>query len=237
MHIDVVRKWSAVWHLTWQYNLMLWFLLGGCLLNWMLYSYTGIEFLWRLQFALHLVFQNRFCLICLVISWPLVYFIPFKLWAKSLSQAKLFYAIKADVRNQGHKGILVGCLHNIYDLSQATRRKLAECCASELCEVGEDGHYGRSFWLPEHGYNGLLYWEGENVIVIVPDDGEIVTSIETILFYTKFLFWVREEPSLEERSSSGMDIQSTVSTEKLKKLKTAYLQNWIMWAGRLCYWS
>lgn len=110
----------------------------------------------------------------------MVYFIPFKLWAKSLSQAKLFYAMKADVRNQGHKGILVGCLHNIYDLSQATRRKLAECCASELCEVGEDGHYCRSFWLPEHGYNGLLYREGENVIVIVPDDGEIVTSIETI---------------------------------------------------------
>lgn len=74
--------------------------------------------------------------------------------------------MKADVQNQGHKGILVGCLHNIYDLSQATRRKLAECCATALSEVAEDGHYCRSFWLPEHGYNGLLYREGENVIVI-----------------------------------------------------------------------
>ena len=88
--------------------------------------------------------------------------------------------MNADVRNQGHKGILVGCLYNNYDLSQATRRKLAECCTSELSEVGEDGHLCRSFWLPEHGCNGLLYREGENVIVIVPDDSEIVTSIEAI---------------------------------------------------------
>ena len=142
--------------------------------------------------------------------------------------------MNADVRNQGHKGILVGCLYNNYDLSQATRRKLAECCTSELSEVGEDGHFCRSFWLREHGYNGLLYREGENVIVIVPDDGEIATSIEAIY---RFLFWVREEPSLEERYLSGMDIQSTVSAEKLKKLKTAYLQTWIMWAGKVCYRS
>lgn len=88
--------------------------------------------------------------------------------------------MKTDVRNQGHKGILVGGLHNMYDLSQLTRRKVAECCASELCEVGEDGCCCRSFWLPEHSYNGLLYRDGENVIAIVPGDGEIVALIELI---------------------------------------------------------
>jgi len=45
----------------------------------------------------------------------------------------------------------------MYDLSQLTRRNVAECCANELCEVGEDGHCCQSFWLPEHGYNDLLY--------------------------------------------------------------------------------
>ena len=87
--------------------------------------------------------------------------------------------MNADVRNQGHKGILVGGLQN-YDLCQATRRKLAECCASELCEVEEHGNCCRSFWLPEHGYNGLLYREGEHVIVVVPGDGEVVTLVEVI---------------------------------------------------------
>ncbi|KAL9972463.1 hypothetical protein ACROYT_G018769 [Oculina patagonica] len=87
--------------------------------------------------------------------------------------------MNADVRNQGHKGILVGGLQN-YDPSLPIRRKLAECCATELCEVEEHGNRCRSFWLPEHGYNGLLYREGEHVIVIVPGDGEIVTLVQVI---------------------------------------------------------
>lgn len=57
---------------------------------------------------------------------------------------------------------------------------IAECCASELCEVGEHGNCCRSFWMPEHGYSGLLYRERESVIVIYPGDGEIVTMVDTV---------------------------------------------------------
>ena len=124
---------------------------------------------------LYVNYQSLFLFLLL----PVHHFIDFQLWAKSLSQAKLFYARNDDVRCQGHRGILVGGLQN-YDLPQGTRRTIAECCTSEICEVDEHGNCCRSFWLPEHGYSGLLYREKENVIVIVPDDGEIVTSIDTI---------------------------------------------------------
>ena len=87
--------------------------------------------------------------------------------------------MNADFRNQGHKGILVGGLQSC-DLPQGTRQNIADCCASAMCEFDEQGNCCRSFWLPDHGYSVLLYREKENVIVIVPGDGEIVALVHTI---------------------------------------------------------
>ena len=82
------------------------------------------------------------------------------------------------IRNQSHKGILVGGLHN-YHLTENVRKQVADCFETDIQNVGESGKCCRSAWFPGHKFNGLLYRENENII-FVTSEGEIVGKILNI---------------------------------------------------------
>jgi hypothetical protein len=84
----------------------------------------------------------------------------------------------AGIRNQSHKGILVGGLQD-YHLSEDVKMLVAECVEAELKNVEESGKSCRSVWFPGHKFNGLLYRENETIIFI-NHEGEIIGKILTI---------------------------------------------------------
>ena len=78
------------------------------------------------------------------------------MWAKSVNQAKMLVSMDAGVRNQSHKGIIVGGLRD-FNLSEDVRMLVTECIEADVQNVEESGKSCRSVWFPEHKFNGLLY--------------------------------------------------------------------------------
>lgn len=101
---------------------------------------------------------------------------PNKLWAKSIEQAKKMYFANEQVHCQADvTGILVGGA-NPFAVSGMIQQAIANEHSVPIANVEEDGICCRSAWFPTHGYDGLLFREKEDAIVIA-QDGEVTVKL------------------------------------------------------------
>ena len=91
--------------------------------------------------------------------------------------ARKLHNTNEDVQSHSQKGILVGGRRE-YILDDQVKESVAVSCFTTTSNVEFTGESCRSIWKANHSYNGMLYREKEDIIIVTPADGEVVVQLE-----------------------------------------------------------